>query len=90
MPVHPNSCGPLTDGSDYSFLDGRPTPYGVGQRERILKHQQLTEQIIKLAGEIDFAVERHGNMVQEKNERKQRILDNKLKPKGIELLKKKK
>ncbi|XP_044269818.1 39S ribosomal protein L52, mitochondrial [Tribolium madens] len=90
LPLNPNSCGVLTDGPDYSFLDGRPTPYGVGQKKRIMKNQELTEQIIKLAGEIDFAVERHNKLTQEENNRKQKILDNKLKPKGVELLKKKK
>ncbi|RZC37732.1 deoxynucleoside kinase-like [Asbolus verrucosus] len=90
LPLNPNACGVLTDSPDYSFLDGRPTPYGSRQKKRILKQQELTQQIIELTSEVDFAVERHKQLQQEEQRRRQEILDNKLKPKGIELLKKKK
>jgi large subunit ribosomal protein L52 len=89
LPLNPNASGPLTDGPDYSFLDGRPTPYTVGQKNRVLKHQQLVESIIKLTGEVDFAVTRHAKLQQQEQAAKQKVLDSKLKPKGIELLKKK-
>lgn len=39
-------------------------------------------------GEIDFAVERHANMQEEEKQRRQKILDSKLKPKGDLLLQK--
>lgn len=88
LPNNPNAYGILTDAPDYTFLDGRPTPYGAGQRERLEKNQKLTEQIIQLSAEIDFAVERHKQMkVDEENRRKQ-IIDGKLKAKGAALLKK--
>ncbi|XP_063915240.1 large ribosomal subunit protein mL52 [Zophobas morio] len=90
LPLNPNSEGVLTDAPDYSFLDGRPTPYGIGQMKRIVKQQQIAEQIHNLTAEIDFAVERHEELTRKESERRQQILDSKLKPKGIELLKKKK
>lgn len=69
-------------------MDGRPTPYGVGQKERLVKHKQIAEEIIALSAEMDFAVERHRQLqIEEKNAKKQ-IIDNKLKPKGAKLLKK--
>lgn len=89
LPLNPNASGILTDGADYTFLDGRPTPYGVHQRDRILKQREIAKQIIKLTGEIDFAVDRHKQMMIDEQKRRKEILDNKLKPKGIELLKKK-
>lgn len=38
--------------------------------------------IIKLVGEIDYAVERHAKLQEKKKQKHQQILDNKLKPKG--------
>jgi hypothetical protein len=45
------------------------------------------KKIWTLSKEIDFAVERHKALVQEKEEERQRKLDSKLKPKGYRLLK---
>lgn len=39
---NPNSYGPLTDGPDYSFLDGRPTPPGSGKIKRAEKHLAIS------------------------------------------------
>lgn len=44
--------------------------------------------IIKLAGEIDYAVERHAKLQEKTEQERQRILNNKLKPKGDLLLQK--
>ena len=39
LPRNPNASGPLTDKPDFSFIDGRPTPLGKGQKRRmILNH----------------------------------------------------
>lgn len=85
--MNPNACGPLTDGPDYTFLDGRLTPYGVGQKKRLQRQNEVYEQIAKLSKEIDFAVERHKQLLREEEKMRKNILDAKLKPKGINLLK---
>jgi hypothetical protein len=36
---NPNTFGPLTNLPDYTFKDGRSTPYGVRQFQRIRKQQ---------------------------------------------------
>lgn len=87
LPLNPNTCGPLTDKKDYSFLDGRTTPYGMGQKERILKQQEIAQRIIDLTAEIDFAVERHKKLQIEEQENRKQIIGSKLKVKGGRLLK---
>lgn len=32
--------GVLTDGADYIFLDGRPTPFGMKQKRRLLLQRE--------------------------------------------------
>lgn len=86
-PKNPNAYGVLTDSPDYTFLDGRPTPYGPGQKRRIEAQKELAEEIIKLTGEVDFAVERHRKLEEEKQEEVRRIIDGKFKPKGKHLIK---
>lgn len=76
----------LTDGPDYTFIDGRLTPYGINQKKRILKQKELLQDIVKLTGEIDFAVERHKQLQTDEEMKKNEILNNKLKPKGLALL----
>ncbi|XP_071863557.1 mitochondrial ribosomal protein L52 isoform X2 [Bombus fervidus] len=80
---NPNTTGPLITLSDYSFKDNKPVPYGSRQLKRIQKHQEYMRKIVKLVGEIDFAVERHSRLLKEKEEQKQKILDSQLKPKGV-------
>lgn len=87
--MNPNASGILTDGPDYTFLDGRLTPYGANQKLRIARQKDVRDQIIHLTSEIDFAVERHKQMKLQEEERKQNILNKKLKPKGMALLKSK-
>lgn len=88
LPKNPNSCGPLTDKKDFSYLDGRISAYGVGQGKRILKQQEIAQKIIDLTGEIDFAVERHKRLQEEQQQRKNDIIASKLKEKGDKLLEK--
>lgn len=80
----------LVDGPDYTFLDGRLTPYGTRAKSRILKQREVRDQIIDLSAEVDFAVERHKTLLIKEENRKKEILAKKLKPKGVELLKLKK
>ncbi|KAB0791487.1 hypothetical protein PPYR_03287 [Photinus pyralis] len=88
LPMNPNASGVLTDAADYTYLDGRPTPYGTRQQNRILKQKEVAETIICLSKEIDFAVERHEQLKMDEEDRKRKILANKLKPKGVLLLRK--
>lgn len=80
--MNPNSCGPLTDLPDFTYLDGRPTPLGMRQKKRMAKQKEIAKTILTLSKEIDFAVKRHDDMVTAEQENKEKILANKLKPKG--------
>lgn len=84
--MNPNAYGALTDGHDYTFLDGRLTPFGQRKTAKISKQREIRDQIINLSGEIDFAVERHKTLQANEAKRKQDLLDRKLKPKGQVLL----
>lgn len=52
------------------------------QNNIINKIFNLQKRIIKLVGEIDYAVERHANLIKEKKAQEQKILESRLKPKG--------
>ncbi|XP_034940490.1 39S ribosomal protein L52, mitochondrial [Chelonus insularis] len=86
LPSNPNAFGPLTNLPDYSFTDGRPVPFGVKQYLRIQKQRKYFEKITKLVKEIDFAVENHERRTQEAEEKRRKIIENKLKPKGQMIL----
>lgn len=88
LPLNPNTGGVLAESPDYSFLDGRPTPYGSRQKRRILQQRELAKQIISFTSEIDFAVERHDKICKEHANNRTNVIESKLKPKGIELLRK--
>ncbi|KZC09938.1 39S ribosomal protein L52, mitochondrial, partial [Dufourea novaeangliae] len=80
---NPYTCGPLVNLPDYSFKDNnKPVPYGINQLKRIRQHQEYAKRVVHLAGEIDGALERYNRLQNEKERRKQQIIDNKLKPKG--------
>lgn len=59
------------------------------QNKRLLKQQEIAAKIVELSGELDFAKERHERLQKQAQAEKQRIIQNKLKPKGHLLLKKK-
>lgn len=40
LPVNPMDKGVLTDGADYIFLDGRPTPFGMKQKRKLLLQRE--------------------------------------------------
>ncbi|PSN30383.1 39S ribosomal protein L52 [Blattella germanica] len=89
LPQNPNASGILTDKPDYSFLDGRPTPLGMGVKRRMEKQNEYAKKIVMLSKEMDFAVKRYDKLLAEREESKQRKLNSKLKPKGYRLLKSK-
>ncbi|XP_071524789.1 large ribosomal subunit protein mL52 [Panulirus ornatus] len=79
--------GPLIDGPDYTFLDGRPTPLRSGQRRRAQEQRDIAVKVLQLMKETKFAIERHQKIQLEEKQKKQEIQDAKLKPKGHRLLK---
>ncbi|KPI97187.1 39S ribosomal protein L52, mitochondrial [Papilio xuthus] len=89
LPVNRNAEGVLTDGPDYTFLDGRPTPLLHKQKLRMLKQRDFASRIVELSSELDFAKTRHEKMIEAKEEERKTILSNRLKPKGKTLLNKK-
>ncbi|XP_004931608.1 large ribosomal subunit protein mL52 [Bombyx mori] len=88
LPVNRNAEGILTDGPDYTFLDGRPTPLLHKQKLRMQRQRQLAEQIVTLSSELQFAKDRYQKIQKEEQEKRQEILNNRLKPKGMMLQKK--
>lgn len=86
--MNPNACGPLTDKADFTFVDGRPTPYGTNQVLRMVRQKEIAKSIIELTREVDFAVERHKMLLEQKDRAQEEMLRNKLQPKGMLLLKK--
>ncbi|XP_035912263.1 39S ribosomal protein L52, mitochondrial isoform X1 [Anopheles stephensi] len=86
---NPNKSSPLTHLPDYTFMDGRVTPFGANQKKRIVQQRAIAQQIVTLSKEVDFAVERHKRQKAEAEESKRKLLAEKLIPKGHLLLKKK-
>ncbi|XP_017884194.1 39S ribosomal protein L52, mitochondrial [Ceratina calcarata] len=87
LAINPNAEGPLLNLPDYSFKDKeKPVPYRARQLGRIQKHQNYMRRIAQLVGEVDHAVEKHARLLKEEEERRQQILDSKLKPKGQKLI----
>ncbi|XP_028171193.1 39S ribosomal protein L52, mitochondrial [Ostrinia furnacalis] len=82
------SEGILTDGPDYTFLDGRPTPLLHKQKLRLLKQREYASKIVEMCSELDFAKERYQKTLKEEAQKKQRVIDSWLKPKGKALSKK--
>ncbi|KAG7295838.1 hypothetical protein JYU34_020916 [Plutella xylostella] len=88
LPINKNVESVLTDGPDYTFLDGRPTPLLHKQKKRLIKQQGYASKIVELSAELDFAIERQQSIQKAKEQERQNILGNRLKPKGLNLLKK--
>ena len=84
---NPNSFGPLTNLPDYSFKDGRPVPYGSGQKRRIDEQRENLVKIKELVGQIDSARENYKQKQLIAQMRREEILKSKLKEKGTKLLK---
>lgn len=55
---------------------------------RLLKQRGFAERIIELSAELDFAINREQELNRMKEEERQNIIRNRLKPKGLELFKK--
>ncbi|XP_050667243.1 39S ribosomal protein L52, mitochondrial [Leptidea sinapis] len=82
LSANKNAEGILTDGPDYTFLDGRPTPLLKKQKARMEQHQQYAARIVQLCSEVDFAKTRYANKIQAAQDERDNILRNRLKPKG--------
>ncbi|CAG9812166.1 unnamed protein product [Chironomus riparius] len=90
LPVNPNTESPLTYLPDFSYMDGRPTPLGRNQKKRIEYQRELTTKIVQGVQEINFAADRYDKMKNGMEQAREKIIKNKLKPKGFRLLEKKK
>ncbi|KAI5745915.1 hypothetical protein M8J76_015502 [Diaphorina citri] len=89
LPQYLNSCGPLTDNPDYSYVDetlNRPPCYGTGQRKRILEQIELAKSIIHYTKEVDKCKEKTQEKLKAQQLERQALLESKLKPKGTETL----
>ncbi|XP_011304298.1 39S ribosomal protein L52, mitochondrial [Fopius arisanus] len=85
LPENPNAFGPLTNLPDYSFADGRPTPFGTRMLNRINKQREILKRVRTLTSEVDYAVQRYERIQGEKAKYRKSILESKLKPKGTKL-----
>lgn len=59
------------------------------QKERVFRQREVAQKIVTMIGEIDFAKDRFSRIQKEKDEARKKVLDSKLKEKGLKLLKKK-
>jgi hypothetical protein len=87
LPLNPMDRGVLTDGADYIFLDGRPTPFGMKQKRKLLLQREYAKKIVELSESLDIAKERYAKKIGEKDEQVKQVLNRKLKPKGNNILK---
>uniref|UniRef100_A0A182NYV6 Large ribosomal subunit protein mL52 n=1 Tax=Anopheles dirus TaxID=7168 RepID=A0A182NYV6_9DIPT len=78
---NPNKSSPLTHLPDYTFMDGRVTPFGANQKKRILQQREIAKQIVTLSKEMDFAIERNNRINADAEHVRQKLLGEKLKPK---------
>ncbi|XP_050429623.1 39S ribosomal protein L52, mitochondrial [Adelges cooleyi] len=86
LPLNPMDRGILTDGADYVFLDGRPTPFGMRRKRKLLQQREYAKKIVELSESLDLAKERYANKIKEKEENVKSILDKKLQTKGAKLI----
>uniref|UniRef100_A0A0A9Z063 Large ribosomal subunit protein mL52 n=1 Tax=Lygus hesperus TaxID=30085 RepID=A0A0A9Z063_LYGHE len=85
LPVNPNKISALLKGPDFTYLDGRPTPYGARELRRMEKQKEYTSKIIQLTREVDMAKATHKRQILEREQEIQNIIDSKFKPKGKKL-----
>ncbi|CAL4213242.1 unnamed protein product, partial [Meganyctiphanes norvegica] len=76
------ACGPLVDGPDYTFVDGRPTPLANHQRRRMNEQRELAVKVLKLMDETQFAIDREQRLNVGERSKREATLAAKLKPKG--------
>ncbi|KAF6211309.1 hypothetical protein GE061_014426 [Apolygus lucorum] len=86
LPKNPNQTNALMNGPDFTYLDGRPTPYGSRQLRRMEKQKEYTAKIIQLTREVDMAKATHKRHILEQEQEIQHIIDSKFKAKGKKLL----
>ncbi|CAK9294935.1 unnamed protein product [Gordionus sp. m RMFG-2023] len=72
----------LNKGPDWSYLDGRPTPLNGGQYRRKIAEIEMSKTIVKLNEEIENTLKMHNEQEMNISLERERIRNNKLKPKG--------
>ncbi|XP_063861595.1 large ribosomal subunit protein mL52-like isoform X2 [Scylla paramamosain] len=78
--------GPLIDGPDYTFLDGRPTPLRIGQMRRARAQHEAATKVVQLMSEVQFAIQREKQLKQEQEDTRQQTIASKLIVKGHKML----
>ncbi|ALC42020.1 mRpL52, partial [Drosophila busckii] len=63
-------------------------PLQSNQKKRLLKQQEIATKIVELSSELEFAKKRHAQLKAKAQAERDRVMKNKLKPKGPLLLKK--
>ncbi|XP_065204284.1 large ribosomal subunit protein mL52 [Planococcus citri] len=84
-PDNHTSRGVLTDAPDYSFLDGKPTPYTTGQRARLLRQQEYAGRVRYLLTVAEKSKKAYQDKVAAQQKEREKIIGRKLKPKGMNL-----
>ncbi|XP_050531999.1 39S ribosomal protein L52, mitochondrial [Daktulosphaira vitifoliae] len=87
LPLNPMDRGTLTDGVDYIFLDGRPTPFGMKRKRKLLQQREYAKKIVELSKSLDLAKERYAEKLSKEEKLIKNILDKKLLPKGTKFIK---
>ncbi|CAB3221510.1 unnamed protein product [Arctia plantaginis] len=89
LPANRNAEGILTDGPDFTYQDGRPTPLLHKQMKRLKRQREYATKMVELCSELDFAKERFKKLEEAKEQERQQIISNRLKPKGDALTQRK-
>ena len=72
----------LAETPDWSYLDGRPAPLGVGQKQRYVEQIKYNMRIQSLLYQIDNAVDTVRLQNEEREYTKQQIISKKLRCKA--------
>lgn len=75
--------------SNNRIISDKILKFQRNQKKRIEYQRELASKIVQGIQEIDFAVDRHERIKTEKNQAREKVINNKLKPKGFRLLERK-
>lgn len=75
--------------SNNCIISDKILKFQRNQKKRIEYQRELASKIVQGIQEIDFAVDRHERIKTEKNQAREKVINNKLKPKGFRLLERK-
>ncbi|CAH0385703.1 unnamed protein product [Bemisia tabaci] len=82
LTVQPNQTKEFRDDPDFSYVDGRLAPYGMGQTIRIKQQIEFVKTICKYSKELDAVKAESAAKLKAEQDAIQHRLDRRLKPKG--------